>query len=171
LCSTKDWLGIKTKAKETAFNAAKTSTPICFHCCGEHTLKECPKPKDNQRIKINHKKFWDSKKGQKDNKVAANATSPTSKTSGKWSRPTTEEKKNLNRRPIDGKDYYYHFKDKRWKLVTTPQANVATPAVPATTAPATAPFPNVANDQARDLAAANLSQSIADTIRRMLATI
>jgi hypothetical protein len=90
LCSTNDWLGIKTKAKETAFNAVKASNPICFNCGGAHTLKECPKPKDDQRIKINCKQFWDSKKGQKDNKVAANANLPAPKAAGKWSRPTAE---------------------------------------------------------------------------------
>ena len=132
--------------------AVKATVPVYFNCGGTHTLKECPTPKDDQRIKINRKKFWDSKKGSKDKKGKANnAASPAAAKPGKWSRPTSEEKKNRSRRNIDGKDYYYHYKDKHWKLVNTTQANVGTPAahVVAATAPAAVASPNVASDQAR----------------------
>ena len=51
------------------------------------------------------------------------------------SNPTPEERNNKNNiRVINGKEYYYHFKSRRWKLVTKdagatiaapPKANVA----------------------------------------------
>jgi hypothetical protein len=63
LCSTNDWLGIKTNAKKTAFTAGKSSDPICFNCVGLHNIKECPKQRDVECIKLNKKKFWESMKG------------------------------------------------------------------------------------------------------------
>ena len=71
-------------------------------------------------------------------------------------------KKANNRKMIDGKEYYYHFPNKRWHLV--PQANVAeasraTPPAPAPNLPVMAAPPSD-NKSGQQLAAANLAKAI-----------
>jgi hypothetical protein len=179
LCSTNDWLGIKTKAKETAFIAGKSSDPICFNCGGAHNIKECPKQRDVERIKINKKKFWESMKSSKSKSKSGNSAKPaTNKTaspkstekstpSGKWAPPTKEEKQNQSRRIIDDIEYYYHYKSQRWRRTNTPapplSTNVALPAPPSSTANPT--LATTTDSAQRELVVANLSRQIAENIR------
>jgi hypothetical protein len=72
------WLGVKSKAKETAFTAVKkakngkteaalVSTSAdgaprkCFNCGGDHMLPQCKKPLDQERIKANKKKSFEAR--------------------------------------------------------------------------------------------------------------
>ena len=100
------WTGVNKKINETTYVAKVGQAPKCFNCGGDHLLNECNKPKNNERIKANRKLYDKSKRKLKDKN---------SKT--KWSKPTSEERKNNNRRMIDGKEHYYQYKTKRWKLV------------------------------------------------------
>ena len=71
-------------------------------------LDQCPKPKDQDRIKANKKIFFDSKK-QGDNKK--NGKGKGKPKTGKFAPPSEAEK---NRRIIDGKPMYFLTKVKRW---------------------------------------------------------
>ena len=98
------WTGTTTKGSESAFtNKAKFE---CFNCGGNHSLSDCPQPKNNDRIELNRKKFLSGKR--KSNK--ANKKSKP----GKYSNPRPEER---GRRIIDNKEHYFHHKSGRWKLV------------------------------------------------------
>ena len=60
LRSTNAWTGISTKANKTSFKACLSMNKgetICFNCGGAHSLKECPKPQNEDRIKTNKKLF------------------------------------------------------------------------------------------------------------------
>ena len=56
MCLANTWTGVTTKAKATAFPAAANAAANpglgpCWNCGGEnHTLRKCPKPRDNKRI-------------------------------------------------------------------------------------------------------------------------
>ena len=107
LYSSGKWTGVQTKLEETAFTSNTNSTKYrCFNCGGNHKLENCSIKRNDERIRANQKLFFDNK-----------VKKPKSK--GKWAKPTREEQKNKNRRVINGKEYYYHYKDKRWKRVKT----------------------------------------------------
>ena len=107
LYSSGKWTGVQTKLEETAFTSNTNSTKYrCFNCGGNHKLENCSIKRNDERIRANRKLFFDNK-----------VKKPKSK--GKWAKPTREEQKNKNRRVINGKEYYYHYKDKRWKRVNT----------------------------------------------------
>ena len=55
--ATDDWLGLKIKA--AGFQSAEGGVRIlvCWNCAGNHNLDQCPKPRNQQLIKINRKKF------------------------------------------------------------------------------------------------------------------
>lgn len=138
------WDGVKAKKNETkaGFTAAgngATERP-CFNCGStQHKLDKCTKPKDDQRIEKARQALRDSKRQGK-----GSGRQPT----GKWAPPTEAEKKNRNKRTIDGKPMFYHYKTKRWMpdkfanegnvAQTTPQPAPA-PAPAAAPAPASAP--------------------------------
>ena len=129
------WDGVKQKRNETkgSFTAGHEATGgrKCFNCDDPgHMLDKCPKTKDATKIAANRSAAM---KGKKDNK--------TKKPKGKWAPPTDAEKRNKNKRTIDGKPMYYHYKTQRWmpdKFAT--EANLAdgTPTTPAP-GPASAP--------------------------------
>ena len=105
LYSSGKWTGVQTKLGETAFTSNTGRAKYkCFNCGGDHRLEDCPVKKNDERIRANRKLFYDNKTKK-------------SKSKGKWARPTKEEQKNKSRRVIDGKEHYYHYKDKRWKPV------------------------------------------------------
>lgn len=185
LYATGEWNGVKTKANETSFTAgltAATTTKGCFNCGGNHALQNCPQPKDESRISANKKQFWDAKRNRQNNSgnqtPNGNNKSPRNK---KWAPPTDAERKNKNIRVIDGKDYYYHYKTKKWIISTrprvpaqaTPGANVATtttiaPVTQEGTTAATATEPQANSAQARDLAVANLSRQYEVSLRGLM---
>ncbi len=158
LCSTKAWTGVIAKTNETSFKACLSENKgetICFNCGGCHSLEKCPKPHNADRIKANKKLFWDerNKKKEMGKDGKSKKDDKKSKKNSKWAPPTKDEKKNKSRRMIDGKEYYYHYKDKRWKLVDKP----TTP----TSAPTSSPSGNVAEAPAPAAAPLNSIQEVA----------
>ena len=121
-----EWTGVSTRGSESVFNIksrAKVDNEKkfeCFNCGGNHSLKECPHPRNEERITENRRKYQAGKrKGNKKKKK-----------SGKYSGPKPDEH---GRRIIDGKLHYYHHGSNRWKLVDRPDdeskaplANVST---------------------------------------------
>ena len=101
-----EWSGISNSGTESVFFSG---TRTCFNCLSkDHMLDQCPKPKDQDRIKANKKIFFDSKKqasSKKDNKGKIKLKT------GKFA-PPSETKK--NRRIIDGKPMYFLTRVKRW---------------------------------------------------------
>ena len=101
-----EWSGISNSGTESVFFSG---TRTCFNCLSkDHMLDQCPKPKDQDRIKANKKIFFDSKK-QGDNKK--NSKGKGKPKTGKFAPPSEAEK---NRRIIDGKPMYFLTKVKRW---------------------------------------------------------
>ena len=144
LCSTNKWTGVKTKANKTSFKAcllANKGEAICFNCGGNHILKECTKPLNSDRIKANKKIFWEERKKKKDQGIKPKDSNKAPKKDPKWAPPTAEEKKNQNRRIIDGKEYFYHHKDKRWKPLRQSSTSTPTPPVSTPTGNLAAPQP------------------------------
>ena len=97
------WTGVNNKATETTFIAKAGQTLQCFNCGGDHLLSECNKPKNDERIQTNRKLYEKNKRKSK-GKAAKN----------KWGPPTAEEKKNNSRRMIDGKEYFFWYRTRRW---------------------------------------------------------
>jgi hypothetical protein len=106
--SKEEWSGVGAKSQGSIF-VAQSSGPTCFNCGGPHTLKDCPKPHDDDRIKANKTAFWD-KKGEKKRTAAKSRGNRTGKgpRTDKFAPPTAEEKKNKSRRIIKGKLMFYH---------------------------------------------------------------
>jgi hypothetical protein len=175
LCSMSAWTGVATKANETSFKACLADhkgETICFNCGGSHSLKECSKPQSEARIKANKKTFWEEKKkkdGAKDAKSNPKSADKKSKKDSKWAPPTRAEKKAKSRRTIDGKEYYYHYKDKRWKLVDQPTpVGAQAPSAPSgnvAEAPTSAPAPPTT---AKEVAVLNATRQMENVFRGLL---
>ena len=122
LCRSNDWTGIKTRGSPSTFTAGGTKTdsggrkwkPVCWNCGGEHTIKDCPKPKNEALIEANRQKYNAKKKARE------NGSGDRSRTSTKWRPPSSEEN---GKRVIDGKTMYWDASSKRWNKT---QGNVAT---------------------------------------------
>ena len=121
------WTGVSTRGSESVFNIKSRVTGDnnkkfeCFNCGGNHSLQECPQPRNEERITENRKKFLANKRKGNNKKK---------KKSGKYAGPKPDEH---GRRVIDGKLHYYHHNSNRWKLVDRPDdeskaplANVST---------------------------------------------
>ena len=126
-----EWTGVTTRGSDSAFNAkVRGETRYeCFNCGENHSLKDCPHPRKEQRITENRKKFLSAKRDK--------AKKPGKKSTSKYSGPTPAER---GRRMIDGKMHYYHHSTRRWKVCdrpdeVAPKANVTTATT--TTAPST----------------------------------
>jgi hypothetical protein len=148
--SANEWSCVTKKADETAFVAAIASAYVnakgagdkpCWNC-GElgHTHQDCVKPKNADRIKATRNKIRSAqrqaKKGEKSKEKKGNDKN---KKSEKWKPPGTGES---NKRTIDGKPYYFHFKSKTWKLC---DKNLPTKAAsPSSDAPSTTAASNTA---------------------------
>ena len=117
LQSSEGWHGAAHVANPSAFVGAADGPPTCFNC-GKANCKvsTCPRPKDEARIAANKKKFIEAKKAKKTPKQTnkKGKDKDGKKVPAKWKRP---QKGESNRRVIDGKEHYYHFKDQRWKVV------------------------------------------------------
>jgi hypothetical protein len=112
------WTGTTTKGNESAFsingNSASTGVKYeCFNCGGNHSLSDCPQPKNSDRISQNRKKFLNAKRKK---------SKSTKKKFSKCSGPRPEEH---GRRIIDNKEHYFHHKSSRWKLVDEDKKPVA----------------------------------------------
>ena len=183
LCSTNSWTGVATKANKTSFKACLSENKgetICFNCGGSHSLKECPRPHNEERIKTNKKIFWEVKKQKdkdkgdhdKDGKSKSSDKKSKKDSKSKWAPPTKEEQKNKNRRLIDGKEYFYRYRDKRWILVRNGSSPVAAPAVApggnvaeAPAAPQSAPS---ALPAAKEVALVNVTCQVESALRGLL---
>jgi len=104
------WTGLTNRGSESVFKTKLVGDKKyeCFNCGGNHSLKECPHPRNEERIAANQKKFLSNKRKGGGGKK---------KTSGKYSGPKANER---GRRVIDGKLHYYHHQSHRWKLVDRP---------------------------------------------------
>ena len=143
--SSGQWMGVSHKASEMAFLSAltafangATSVKICFNCGGTgHTFQKCPKPKNAERIASNRKLFNQEKKKKKksQDKATKNQGNPQGNQQGKWKPPTDAEKRNNNRRNIDGTWYYYDPKQGRrpWRKLKKQPTTESPPQGPPTT--------------------------------------
>ena len=95
-----EWTGVATRGSDSAFNAnvGGETKYECFNCGENHSLKDCPHPRNEQRITENRKKFLSTKR----DKAKKPGKKLNSKYSGpnKYSGPTPAER---GRRIIDGK--------------------------------------------------------------------
>jgi hypothetical protein len=165
------WL--ETSASGSAFTAGSTSasgagagTPkVCWNCGGQnHDANECPKPRNQEKIQKARAEFLKGRRGFGGRGRGGGRGGTGGRGRGlpaKWQPPTDEERRNRNRRMIDGKMHHYVYESKRWVLDRSQPltgANVATEAATTTTTPATAPSGNVALDQKQQLAVANTAR-------------
>ena len=122
------WTGVTTKGTESVFKSElqpEQKKIECFNCGGPHLLKDCTRPRDENKIKENRKKKRAAKSESKKKEGGK----------GRWSNPRPEEH---GRRTVNGKLYYFHHKSKRWKLVDNGEEKTANVVKePTETAPAT----------------------------------
>ena len=131
LCRSNDWTGSKTRGSPSTFTAGGLTAdsggsrkwkPVCWNCGGEHTIKDCPKPKNEALIEANRQKYQAKKKAG-----AGNGNGDRNRSSNKWRPPSSDEN---GKRIIDGKTMHWDATTKRWNK---PQGNVANDqAAPAT---------------------------------------
>jgi hypothetical protein len=183
-----EWSGASPKTHASIF-VAQSSGPTCFNCGGPHTLKECSKPHDVDRIKANKSAFWENKKAKKGTpaKAGSNKGGKGPRTD-EFAPPTAEEKKNKSRRVIKGKLMFYHYKKKKWFAVQTDNAAQPAAAAAAAAAAATVPVPApvpvavqappasapaglMANNQAQEVALLNATQAMTATMRNFLMSL
>eukprot|EP00980_Cylindrotheca_fusiformis_P004420 scaffold945_cov82-Cylindrotheca_fusiformis.AAC.5 len=153
--SQEGWTGQFHKVNETGFSASNNKTPQkrgCFNCGStEHSLQDCPIPKNPERIKQNKKSFWDSRekaKLEKKGTAKKNKSSP-AKHNSNWPPAPTDRQK--NRKKINETWHYYHFKSKKWikctdqsDAVNQPHCVVATSPPSQVLIPPTQPVPTPA---------------------------
>lgn len=97
------------------FKASALLNQCCWNCGEEgHSLKDCPHQRNDVQIELNRKAFHEAKERKKNGGGTSNKSD-----SKKFAPPAKGES---NRRTIDGKDMYYHFKSKRW-LPSTQKAS------------------------------------------------
>jgi uncharacterized membrane protein YgcG len=150
LSSPEGWTGLYHKANETGFSAV-ANNPRCFNCGSQdHTLKQCPEPKDELRIKKNKKAFWDARDASTGGRGGGRGRGRGGRGNGRgrgrgrgnggrssWPSPPTDRDKNTAQ--INGKWHYYHFNARKWlpcadqsDAVNRPRAAVTlTPTPPA----------------------------------------
>ena len=114
MASEEGWTGQFHKVNETGFSASAENP--CFNCGNTgHAVKNCPEPRNPDRIQKNKNTFFEAKKQKNPNKKKGG------KAKGDKSRgiqfqhlekPTTRKK---NRAKVKGIWYYYHFKTNAWK--------------------------------------------------------
>jgi hypothetical protein len=110
------WSGVHTKGS-SAFNAGHpsdgtgTTTQLCFNCGGPHHVKECKKPRDENKINQAAANFKTQiRKKQEDRKSGGGGNKHDGK-NAKWAAPQKHEN---NKRMIDGKPMYWLHHRKRW---------------------------------------------------------
>lgn len=126
--------GDKKTGRVITFKAYMLLKRCCWNCGStEHELKACPETRNPPQIEANRKAFLEAK--EKANGGGGNSSNGGSGGGGKFAPPARGES---NKRTIDGKPMYYHFKDKKWRPVTTAALAEGESGTPAAT-PAPAP--------------------------------
>ena len=137
-----------------------------FNCGGSHSLKDCRKPQNGERIKANKQVFYKKNRKAKGKSDAKKVSDLQKKC--KWYPPTDTEKKNRGCCNIDGKEYYYHYRYKRWKIVdnpTPPTGNSSLHVAAVVVPPAASTYGSVATlDQSQEVTLATSTNQISDTI-------
>jgi hypothetical protein len=115
------WTGATTKGKDSAFAAQQWTNAKFFQChnCGKPGCRVdiCPNPRDGEKIKLNRQLFMNKKVGGGVEGSGAQKTS----TKNKWRKPENGEK---GKRHIDGKQWYYHYRSGKWKVVDKTPAQI-----------------------------------------------
>ncbi|KAG7370315.1 hypothetical protein IV203_028061 [Nitzschia inconspicua] len=91
----------------------------CFNCYGLHPLRDCIEPRDEEMIKANMKAVDKIRKLAKYDE-RNNDFSPTITSDQDIVWPPRPELGKSNRKKINGKHYYYHFKKEKWLLDEEP---------------------------------------------------
>jgi Zinc knuckle len=169
LAQTNTWTGIKTKENQSSFVAKQEGNQkrFCWNCGQEgHMLKECTRAVNQSAIDARKKAFNEAKAKVKKEKQEGKKEDDKKEVprTGKWAPPQPGEK---NKRVINGKPMFWHFKTQRWLDDKRAGANVAAagtqpPARPSA-APSSAPTNNQANSAekaGRDLVMTNDSHQI-----------
>jgi hypothetical protein len=141
LATTNAWTGLRTKANQSGFVAKQEGNTkrFCWNCGQDaHMLKDCKKEKNQAAIIARKKAFNEAqakaRKEKKDGKKEEEKKE-TPKT-GKWAPPQPSEK---NKRVVNGKPMFWHFKTQRWIDDKKAGANMANSTQPPPAAPSGTP--------------------------------
>jgi hypothetical protein len=179
LCSESNWHGQdQNKATFPTFKNPKAASAFisktkCHNCGGDHFLRDCTEPKNQDRIDANQKRMKAAqklaRKDKKDGKGKDNKSIQGNPPGGKF--PERPGKGQPNKCTVEGKQYYFHFKSQRWLLVDR-QANVATssPTV-GTTATIHQPTTRIGSDAERNLAFSIFANQFQDAISSLQASL
>jgi Zinc knuckle len=176
LAQTNTWTGVKTKANQSGFVVKQDGNQkgFCWNCGQEgHMLKDCTRVVSQSSIDARKKAFKEAKTKAKKAKQDGKKDDEKKETprTGKWAPPQPNER---NKRAINGKPMFWHFKTQRWveeKKAGANQAAVAQQSVPPSTTPTTALSSIPSNDServGRDLAMANASHQVKLAMKGLL---
>ena len=175
-----EWTGVTTKANQShngliANFPKNNKTAVCWNCDGQgHSVNDCPKPANNQRIEAKRQAYKDQKKkereGKNKNKKPPKKGEPKT-VDPKWAPPADGAS---NKRVIDGKPRYWSRRWSKWcidknTLDGTPPAPSAA-LVDTRVPPRTIRFEDEGSAsaqerQARNTALANTAHIINDALR------
>jgi hypothetical protein len=119
---------------DSIFLAALVAGKICWNCSSDgHTFRHCPKPKNESLVASNKAQFEAARRDrtnkQRDSKGRGRGRGARNRRASgdKYAPPKHGES---NKREINGKPHYYHFRSKTWKLDTqTPPATTLPPTI------------------------------------------
>ena len=169
------WEGKAHVAKESVFTtkinvdqgAHVKSKRKCFNCGSEdHMSNNCPKPKDEEKIKTNRAKFLENKAARGGGRGGGRGGRGGGGRGGrgnntrkplKWSPPTSSETDGTRMIEVKGQlhKHKYNTTTKRWDRVSKPTANPSVTTTTTTTTPNTTP-----DDATRRAALANMQQQL-----------
>ena len=184
LASKEGWHG-QTKSS-SVFRAESTPEQTCFNCgLKGHGVSDCPKPKNEEKIKLNRSNYFETKAKNQANKGqpneggrgrggrgrgrggrsrggGRNANGRTPRGAADWSEPRPEER---HRRVIRNKPHIWNPQTKRWMQDTTgllAQIPGRVVTAPANAIPGDNPInnPTGSTSQQIQLAAANAERSL-----------
>jgi hypothetical protein len=116
------WKGATTKSQDLAFAAQQWTNTTFLQChnCGKPGCRVdiCPNPRNEEKIKLNRQLFMNKKVGGGGEGSGAQKTG----TKNKWRKPENGEK---GKRHIDGKQWYYHYRSGKWKVVDKTPSQIA----------------------------------------------
>ncbi|KAG7345189.1 hypothetical protein IV203_032720 [Nitzschia inconspicua] len=163
LCTDGKWTGVsQNNATFPAFSTKRDAVAFlselhCHNCGGPHLLRHCTKPHDKSRIRKNRKRFEELRTLAEDDSSSDDSSTDSSEDSStdaskqhsnrrsKW--PPRPKRGEPNHATIDGKQYYYHFKSRRWRRISknrdhTDEDKPDTKEHPSSSTPAPAPVPD-----------------------------
>jgi hypothetical protein len=115
------WTGATTKGQYSVFAEQQWTNAKflqCHNCCKPGCRVDiCPNPRDEEKIKLNRQLFMNKKVGGGGEGSGAQNTG----TKNKWRKPENGEK---GKRHIDGKQWYYHYRSGKWKVVDKTPAQI-----------------------------------------------